>query len=58
MTTTFKPLPIDRIEENRLVFTGAQLKQAVIDEKNFPSNITEVYISSFQPINLILLFLK
>lgn len=54
MTTTFKSLPIERIEENRLVFTGAQLKQAVIDEKNFPSNITEVYISSFQPINLIL----
>lgn len=54
MTTTFKTLSIDRIEGNRLIFSGAQLKQAVIDEKNFPSDITEVLLSSFQPINLII----
>ena len=54
MTTTFKTLSIDRIEGNRLIFSGAQLKHAVIDEKNFPSDITEVLLSSFQPINLII----
>lgn len=54
MSEKFKHPTYTKSENNRLYFEGAILKAAIIDESTFPQNINEVYLSSMQPINIII----
>ncbi len=54
MANNFKKATYSHIEDNRIFFEGRSLKNAVIDEHTFPEEISEVFLSSMEDINVII----
>lgn len=54
MADQFNMLPYSKLEENRIIFSGPNLENVIIDEDSFPANVNEVILSSPRPINVIL----